>query len=42
MWGVEVKCVVGYGSFYAFNRDHRGLDARDESVSEMMFVGLGK
>ena len=39
--GVEVKWVMGYGSFYAVHRDYRGLDASDESVPEMMFVGLG-
>lgn len=39
---MEVKWVMGYGLFYAFHRIHRGVDARAESVPEMMFVGLGK
>lgn len=33
---------MGYGLWfiYAFHRDHSDLGARDESVTEMMFVGL--
>lgn len=39
---MEVKWVMGCGVFYSFHRDHRGVDAGDESVPEMMLVGLGK
>ena len=40
-WRLSGLWVMGYGSFYAVHRDYRGLDASDESVPEMMFVGLG-